>query len=247
LLSKPEQARKKLDKEKVHHSRILLVEDELNIARPLQFNLEQEGYEVRSTPSGKEALALYGREPFDLILLDLMLEEMDGFEVARQIRQRDPRLPILMLTARSAAEDRIHGLELGADDYLVKPFHLRELLLRVERMLERATWFSDKERPEHVVTIAGYPVNLDRLSGEGSRGRLQLTALEADLLRTLTSQPNRVFSRGELLKKVWGYDSRVETRTVDNFIVRLRKYFEEEPDQPRHFISLRGKGYMYVP
>lgn len=239
--------RKKLDKRQKRHSKILLVEDEVNIVRPLQFNLEQEGYEVHSTPSGKEALALYENGRFDLIILDLMLEEMDGFEVARQIRQSDPRLPILMLTARSAAEDRIHGLEIGADDYITKPFHLRELLLRVERMIERTTWFAGAEPPSCSVTIGGCRVDLDRLSGEGPRGPLQLTALEADLLKTLTSHPNRVFSRGELLEKVWGYDSSVETRTVDNFIVRLRKHFEEEPDQPRHFISLRGKGYMYIP
>ncbi len=236
-----------MDKRQKRHSKILLVEDEVNIVRPLQFNLEQEGYEVHSTPSGKEALALYENGRFDLIILDLMLEEMDGFEVARQIRQRDPRLPILMLTARSAAEDRIHGLEIGADDYITKPFHLRELLLRVERMIERTTWFAGAEPPSRSVTIGGCRVDLDRLSGEGPRGPLQLTALEADLLKTLTSHPNRVFSRGELLEKVWGYDSSVETRTVDNFIVRLRKHFEEEPDQPRHFISLRGKGYMYIP
>ena len=227
--------------------KILIVEDELNLARPLQFNLEQEGYEVRSTPSGKEALALYAREPFDLVILDLMLEEVDGFEVARQIRQRDPRLPILMLTARSAVEDRIHGLELGADDYIVKPFHLRELLLRVRRMLKRSAWYGAEESPSKPVLVAGYTVDLDRLSASGPRGDLQLTALEADLLETLTSHPNHVFSRGELLEKVWGYHSEVETRTVDNFIVRLRKYFEEEPEQPRHFVSLRGKGYMYVP
>jgi two-component system, OmpR family, alkaline phosphatase synthesis response regulator PhoP len=236
-----------LTREPKIHSRILLVEDELNLARPLQFNLEQEGYEVCSTPSGKEALALCGREPFDLIILDLMLEEMDGFEVARQIRQRDQRLPIIMLTARSAVEDRVHGLELGADDYMIKPFHLRELLLRVQRMIERATWFAGSERPSRLIMIAGYRVDLETLTGEGPRGLLQLTALEADLLKTLSSQPNHVFSRGELLEKVWGYHSEVETRTVDNFIVRLRKHFEEEPDQPRHFISLRGKGYMYVP
>lgn len=234
-------------REQKRRARILLVEDELNIARPLQFNLEQEGYEVRSTPSGIKALALYDRERFDLIILDLMLEEMDGFEVARQVRQRDQRLPIIMLTARLTAEDRIHGLELGADDYMVKPFHLRELLLRVERMIERTTWFADKEHPPQTVTISGYHVDLEKLSGEGPRGPLQLTALEADLLKALTSQPNRVLSRGELLEKVWGYHSEVETRTVDNFIVRLRKYFEEEPDHPRHFISLRGKGYMYIP
>jgi two-component system alkaline phosphatase synthesis response regulator PhoP len=227
------------------HTRILLVEDELNIARPLQFNLEQEGYEVCSTPSGKEALALYGRESFDLIILDLMLEEMDGYEVARQVRQKDQKLPIIMLTAKSTVEDRIHGLELGADDYIIKPFHLRELLLRVERMLKRSSWYTGKSSRK--ITVAGYRIDIDKLSGHGPRGPLQLTALEADLLETLISHPNRVFSRGELLEEVWGYHSDVETRTVDNFIARLRKYFEEEPEQPRHFISLRGKGYMYVP
>lgn len=236
-----------MKREKEAGPRILLVEDELNLARPLQFNLEQEGYEVRNTPSGKEALALYGRERFDLVILDLMLEEMDGFEVARQIRQRDPKLPIIMLTARSAVEDRIHGLELGADDYIIKPFHLRELLLRVDRMLERATWFAERDQPSRIVMIGEYRVDLERLRGEGPRGPLQLTVLEAELLESLTSQPNRVLSRGELLEKVWGYHSEVETRTVDNFIARLRKYFEQEPDQPRHFISLRGRGYMYVP
>jgi two-component system, OmpR family, alkaline phosphatase synthesis response regulator PhoP len=223
------------------------VEDELNLARPLQFNLEQEGYEVRLTPSGKEALNLHGREYFDLIILDLMLEEIDGFEVARQIRQKDQRLPILMLTARSTVQDRIRGLELGADDYITKPFHLAELLLRVERMLERATWYAGAASSARQISIAGYSVDLDKLSGMGPHGPLQLTALEANLLQALASQPNRVFSRGELLEKVWGYHSEVETRTVDNFIVRLRKYFEAEPDQPRHFVSLRGKGYMYVP
>jgi two-component system, OmpR family, alkaline phosphatase synthesis response regulator PhoP len=176
-----------------------------------------------------------------------MLEEMDGFEVARQIRQRDQKLPILMVTARTAEQDRILGLELGADDYIIKPFHLRELLLRVERMIERTTWYTTAARPARQIAIAGYIVDLEKLSGSGPRGRLQLTTLEADLLEALTSQPNRVLSRSELLEKVWGYRSEVETRTVDNFIVRLRKYFEQEPDQPRHFISLRGKGYMYVP
>ena len=227
------------------HSKILLVEDELNIARPLQFNLEQEGYEVFSTPSGKEALTLYERKTIDLIILDLMLEEMDGYEVARQVRQKDQRLPILMLTAKSTAEDRVQGLELGADDYIIKPFHLRELLLRVERMLKRSNWYMDE--PARKISVGKYKVDIERLSGYGPRGPLQLTALEAKLLETLISQPNRVFSRGELLEKVWGYTSDVETRTVDNFIARVRKYFEEEPDQPQHFVSLRGKGYMYVP
>jgi DNA-binding response OmpR family regulator len=152
-----------------------------------------------------------------------------------------------MLTARSAIEDRIHGLELGADDYITKPFHLKELLLRVERMIQRSSWYDAETSLPPQITVAGYSVDLEKLHAVGPRGPIQLTALEADLLQALVLQPNRVLSRGELLEKVWGYHSKAESRTVDNFIVRLRKYFEEEPDQPQHFISLRGRGYMYVP
>jgi two-component system, OmpR family, alkaline phosphatase synthesis response regulator PhoP len=227
--------------------KILLVEDEVNLAIPLRFNLEQEGYEVRSTASGKEALALQARESFDLIILDVMIEEIDGFEVARQLRRHDQKLPILILTARTTTQDRVLGLEIGVDDYMVKPFHLRELLLRVQRMLQRTAWYVGKERPEKEIEVAGYKVNLDQLKGSGPRGEMQLTVLEASLLEVLASEPNRVLSRSELLERVWDYHSDVETRTVDNFIVRLRKYFEEEPEQPRHFISVRGRGYMYVP
>ena len=230
-----------------YQARILLVEDEANLARPLQFNLEQEGYSVVATRSGKEALALQARTRFDLIILDLMLEEIDGFEVARQVRQRDEKLPILMLTARSTESDRVQGLELGADDYLIKPFHLRELLLRVQRIIQRAHWYGASPRPRKEVKVAGYTVSLEDLRGRGPRGELQLTALEASLLEVLTAEPNRVLSRAELLARVWGYHSDVETRTVDNFIVRLRRYFEEEPDQPQHFVSVRSRGYMYVP
>jgi two-component system alkaline phosphatase synthesis response regulator PhoP len=227
--------------------RILLVEDEANLARSLQFNLEQEEYEVRTTPNGNEALDWLTQEKFDLIILDIMIEGMDGFEVARQVRRRDQKLPILMLTARSTEQDRIQVLELGADDYMVKPFHLREMLLRVQRMLQRTSWYAGSERPAREITVAGYIVNLETLQGAGPRGEIQITALEADLLALLTSEPNRVFSRSELLERVWGYSAEVESRTVDNFIVRLRKYFEEEPDQPQHFLSVRGRGYMYAP
>ena len=228
-------------------SRILLVEDESHLAGPLQFNLEQEGYEICSTASGKEALALLKREKFDLIILDLTLEEMDGLEVARQVRRRNEKLPILMLTARSTERDRVIGFKLGADDYMVKPFHLPELLLRIQRMLQRSRWYLRPDRPTREVQVAGYKIDLDRLTGAGPRGSLELTALEADLLELLTAEPNTVHSRAELLERVWGYRSDVETRTVDNFIVRLRRYFEEEPEEPRHFISVRGRGYMYVP
>ncbi len=237
----------KVETEAKSPPRILLVEDEINLARPLQFNLEQEGYKVRSTPNGKEALALHSQERFDLIILDLMIEEMDGFEVARQVRQRDQKLPILMLTARSAEQDRIQGLEIGADDYMIKPFHLRELLLRVHRMLQRAGWYADKQRPSREIRVGEFYVNLDTLAAIGPGGEIQLTALEANLLEVFAAEANRVLSRAELLEKVWGYHSDVETRTVDNFIVRLRRYFEKEPERPKHFISIRGRGYMYVP
>jgi DNA-binding response OmpR family regulator len=224
---------------------ILLVEDEINLARPLCFNLEQEGYRVRATPSGREALQWLDHEHFDLIILDVMIEEIDGFEVARRVRRQDQKLPILMLTARTAEADRVLGLEIGADDYLMKPFHLRELLLRVRRMLQRSCWYADAAEPQRIINIGSYSVNFDQLAATGPSGRLQLTALEARLLEVLTSQPDRVVSRSELLEKVWGYHSDVETRTVDNFIVRLRRYFEPEPDHPRYFISIRGQGYMY--
>ena len=170
-------------------------------------------------------------------------------ELCRRIRSLS--LPhyvyILFLTVKSAPQETVAGLEVGADDYLVKPFHLRELLLRVERMLERSSWYAGSRNPAREIEVAGYSVNLEQLSGAGPHGELQLTILEGRLLDVLTSEPNRVLSRGELLEKVWGYNSEVETRTVDNFIVRLRRYFEREPEQPRHFISVRGKGYMYVP
>lgn len=227
--------------------RILLVEDEANLARPLKFNLEAEGYEVRTTPNGREAVEWFSREHYDLIILDVMIEEMDGFEVARRVRRKDQRLPILMLTARSTDQDRVLGLQLGADDYMVKPFHLRELLLRVRRMLQRSHWYAGAERPAKGITVAGFPVDLERLQGQGPRGEIQITTLEAELLSVFTAEPNRVLSRAELLERVWGYSSDVESRTVDNFIGRLRKYFEEEPDQPVHFVSVRGRGYMYVP
>lgn len=228
-------------------ARILLVEDEEHLSRPLRFNLEREGYVVRSTPSGRQALAYCSEEEFDLVILDLMIDEIDGFEVARQLRQRDERLPILMLTARSAEDDRVRGLLLGADDYIAKPFHLPELLLRVRRMIERRSWYEGRERPSRQITVGGCPVSLDSLRATGPRGEVQLTALEARLLEVMTSEPNRVLSRPELLAKVWGYHIDVETRTVDNFVMRLRKYFEKEPDEPVHFVSVRGRGYMYVP
>jgi len=227
--------------------RILLVEDEANLARPLQFNLEQEGYQVRATGSGREALELQAEQRFDLVILDLMIEEIDGFEVARQIRRKCPRLPILMLTARSTEQDRVQGLEIGADDYMVKPFHLQELLLRVRRMLERAGWYGDEMPPHREISIAGYRVNLESLSAEGPRGSFRLTNLEASLLEKMADNPHRVFSRADLLEKVWGYRGEIETRTVDNFIVRLRRYFEADPEHPEHFISVRGRGYKYIP
>jgi len=227
-------------------AKVLLVEDEEHLARLLRLNLEREGYEVTSTASGSRALELQASERFDLIILDLMIEGVDGFEVVRQVRQRDARLPVLILTARSAEQDRVRGLELGADDYMVKPFHLPEFLLRVGRMLQRGSWYDDRGRRAREIRVGDYSVEMENLRGSGPRGPFQLTLLEAKLLEVLTSEPERAMPRAELLERVWGYRMDVESRTVDNFILRLRKHFEREPDSPEHFVSVRGRGYMFV-
>jgi len=184
---------------------------------------------------------------YDLVLSDLNLPDGSGFNLLHHIRSKNYPYAVVVVTGQSDEDIAIAALKAGADDYIAKPFHLRELLLRVQRMLQRTKWYAEKNRPPSEITVAGYKVSLETLKAMGPRGEIQITVLEADLLAALTAEPERVLSRSELLERVWGYHSDVESRTVDNFIGRLRKYFEEEPEHPRHFISFRGKGYMYVP
>ncbi|WP_155877622.1 response regulator transcription factor [Desulfuromonas sp. AOP6] len=227
-------------------ARILLVEDEPSLARGLLFNLEAEGYAVTHAGSGEKALDAFSRESFSLLVLDLSLPGIDGLEVCRQIREKSPRLPILILTARSQERDRVKGLAAGADDYLTKPFSLDEFLLRIKGMLRRSGWHKEELPPGDLYAFGGNEVNLQEQTATTPRGEVSLTELEIKMLRIFFDREGEILSRAELLKLVWGMTPDTETRTLDNFIVRLRRYFEPDPANPVHFLTVRGRGYRFV-
>jgi two-component system alkaline phosphatase synthesis response regulator PhoP len=225
--------------------RILLVEDEDNLAIGLEYNLTHEGYQVTRAKDGKVASEYIHSETYDLIILDVMLPYYDGFELAQMVRKKSPQIPILMLTARTAAKDRIEGLELGADDYMTKPFHLKELLLRVKGMLKRKAWYQDVSEEEPVYQFGDNEVNFQTLVCTTAQKEIRLTPQEAMVLKYLIHHKDKIVSRKELLENVWNVSSEVETRTVDIFISRLRKYFEPEPNSPQYIKSVRGAGYQF--
>lgn len=227
-------------------SRILLVEDEETLAVGLEYNLSEEDYVVTWAEDGKKAIECFESQSFDLIILDIMLPFYNGFEVAQMVREISPQMPILMLTARTAAKDRVKGLEIGADDYLTKPFHLKELLLRVRGMLKRKTWYESATMDQPIYRIGHYEIDFTNLSYRTGKRTIQLTQLEAMVLKYLIEHRGRVVSRRELLENVWSIDSEIATRTVDNFIVRLRKYFEPNPSNPIYIKSIRSAGYMFT-
>lgn len=237
------------NKKKPTHSNntILLVEDEQNLALGLKFNLEQEGYHVELAKDGKEAIEMFAKNPCDLIILDIMLPFYNGFEVAQNVREQDPQIPILMLTARTSADDRVKGLELGADDYLTKPFHLEELLLRVKGMLKRKDWYQKSSIDTPAISFGSNEIDFNNLWARNGRKEFRLTAHEAMVLKYLFERRGKIVSRQELLEDVWQIKSDIETRTVDNFIARLRKYFEKDPSRPEFITSIRGAGYMFKP
>ncbi len=229
--------------------RILLVEDEPNLAFNLQFNLQAEGYDVVPAVDGQIALDKFNSDgPFDLIILDVMLPEVNGIEVAKKIREHDDQTHILMLTALGKDEDRLQGLSAGADDYITKPFHLQEFLLRVKRMIRRSQYFATTNETEqsHIIKMGPFELNTELLQLKSPNGAFVLTALEADVLREFFVNPERVLSRQHLLDTVWGVKGDLETRTVDNFIVRLRRFLESDPTHPKHLVSVRGRGYRFV-
>jgi DNA-binding response OmpR family regulator len=229
----------------VKNEKLLLVEDEENLAVGLEFNLTEEGYNVFWAKDGKQALDIFKSDKFDLIILDIMLPYFNGYEVAEIVRKDCPQMPILMLTAKTKTEDKIKGLEVGADDYLTKPFHLQELLLRVKGMLKRKHWYSKSIEKESIYKINSWIINFENLQCKKGNFTIQLTVYEAMVLKYLLENKNKVVTRKELLENVWHMNPEVETRTVDNFIVRLRKYFENDPSAPVHFISIRGAGYIF--
>ena len=224
--------------------RILLVEDEQSIREPVKLNLELEGYEVVSASTGKKALKATKEQHFDLMILDIMLPEVDGYQIAEQVRLTNTKVPIIMLTAKSDGPDRILGLKKGADDYLTKPFQLEELLLRVEKLLTRSK--NDGDGGVESVEFGRNRVNFQTYEAETPRGAINLTKKEAMLLKLLVDRKNEVVSRQQILQSVWGYDVYPSTRTIDNFILSFRKYFEENPKDPKYFQSVRGVGYKFV-
>lgn len=224
--------------------RILLVEDEESIANLVKMNLELDNYQVVWTANGKEAVDLFRKERFDLILLDIMLPGLNGIEVCEQIRLHNPSIPILMLSAKGEAKDRILGLKTGADDYLPKPFILEELLLRIEKLLQRSNE-EIKGELEYYEFDDNY-IDFNLYEARGPKGDFKLTKKEVLLLRLLIERKNKVVSRKEILQAVWGYDVIPTTRTIDNFILMLRKNFEKDPGKPEYFKSIRGVGYKFV-
>lgn len=227
-------------------TKILLVEDEETLAIGLEYNLTEEGYSVKTAKDGREAINMYECEQFDLIILDIMLPYLNGFEVAEFIRERSPQLPILMLTAKTGFNDKIKGLELGADDYITKPFHLQELLLRIKGMLKRKMWYKNVTRLNPVYEFGSNKINFDNMNCSTDKEKIKLTYIEAMVLKYLIDRKNAVVTRKELLENVWHVNPDIETRTVDNFIGRLRKYFEPDPANPIFIKSVRGVGYMFV-
>jgi two-component system alkaline phosphatase synthesis response regulator PhoP len=225
--------------------KILLVEDEQHISFMLQYNLQADGYEIVAAMNGKTALNLYQSEkPFDAIILDVNLPEIDGFQILEQIRAEDTRTGILMLTARASDQDRLEGLTGGADDYLTKPFNLLELIARVARMVERAKLFQEPKVEKKSIHFAKWTLDHDALLlCRDSQEPMPLTALEADLFKEFLVHKDKVLSREHLLKEVWGLKGDIESRTVDNFILRLRKILEEDSSKPRYLLSVRGRGY----
>lgn len=227
--------------------RILLVEDEPNLLFNLDFNLKSEGYEVISASNGRSALDAYQTQgPFAVIILDVMLPEINGFELAKIIREKDRRTQILMLTARASESDVIEGLEQGADDYMTKPFSFKELMLRVKRMAARTELFQQAKETSSSATqiwFDKFMFDEETLELSGPKKKATLTSLEAKVLAEFLAHPQVILSRKHLLHSVWNVSENIETRTVDNFIMRIRKYIEDDPSKPKLLKSIRGRGY----
>jgi DNA-binding response OmpR family regulator len=242
---------------------VLIVEDEQHLADGLKFNLEAEGYEVETVTDGETALELLAQNPkrpeqpvqlkqFDAVVLDVMLPGKDGFEVARELRQSGQYVPILMLTARSRPEDVLRGFEAGADDYVPKPFELAILIARLRGLLRRREWLRMSQDSSHpsakneVFNFSGKTIDFSKLELIAGGRTVQLTLMEAELLRYLVKHEDRVVSRQKLLEDVWGMREDTDTRAIDNFIVRLRRYIEDDPSSPNHLLTVRGVGYRFV-
>jgi two-component system alkaline phosphatase synthesis response regulator PhoP len=232
---------------RVPAAHILVVEDDPHLAAGVMENLRADGYEVSAAGDGEAALAWLGTHGCALIVLDVMLPGADGFAVCRTLREQGNSTPVLFLTARGDPADRVRGLEAGGDDYLAKPFHLAEFLLRVRAILRRWEWYRSATSTTAVLRFGGNEVDFRAFRARSWNGDAQeLTEKEAMILKVLAEHAGEIVSREDLLERVWGYDVFPSTRTVDNFILRLRKRFEKDPASPRHFLTVWGVGYRFL-
>src|SRR5215469_2002040 len=242
-------------------ARILVVEDETHLAQGLLFNLQAEGFEVQIASDGETALAALTSNGvrFDAVLLDVMLPGKDGFAVVSELRVKQNYVPVLMLTARGRPEDVLEGFAAGADDYLPKPFELAILLARLQGLLRRSAWQRSAQSPAgaspgedrnsgdlQVFSFQGKTIDFASLELRTNGSKIQLTVMEAELLRHLVRNEGRVVSRKSILEEVWGLHEDTDTRAIDNFVVRLRRYIEADPGKPRHLLTVRGIGYRFV-
>ncbi len=226
---------------------ILLVEDEENLQEALKLNLELEGYEVSSCFDGANALKMVAQEHFDLMILDVMLPELDGITVCETIRLTNTELPILILSAKNSSADKVLGLKKGADDYLTKPFNLEELLLRVNKLIKKSEQLSIKQPLPEIYEFGKNKIDFKAAESYNKEGvKFELTKKELMLLKLLIENKNEVVTREKILQAVWGYHVYPTTRTIDNFILNFRKYFEEDSRNPRYFHSARGVGYKFT-
>jgi two-component system alkaline phosphatase synthesis response regulator PhoP len=230
-------------------TQVLVVEDDPHLAAGVHENLRAEGYEVSGASDGEQALGWLREHECGLIVLDVMLPGIDGFGVCRTLREQGNNTPVLFLTARGDPADRVRGLEAGGDDYLAKPFHLQEFLLRVRAILRRWDWYRNASATAAtaVLRFGGNEVDFRAFRGRSWNGQMQeLTEKEAMILKVLAEHAGEIVSREDLLERVWGYDVFPSTRTVDNFILRLRKRFEADPANPKHFLTVWGVGYRFL-
>ncbi|MBK9386795.1 MAG: response regulator transcription factor [Planctomycetes bacterium] len=227
---------------------LVIVEDEEHLAEVISDNLALEGYAIEVIGDGLQALERLRREPAPaLVLLDVMLPSLDGFRICETLRREGSQLPILFLTARGEADDRVRGLELGGDDFLAKPFDLRELMLRVRAILKRAAWYRGPSPSGDALVLGSARIDFKRYVAVVQGREIQLSQKETMILRCLAEKPGEVVSRAAILDRVWGYDAFPTERTIDNFIVRLRRLLEPDPQSPRYIHTVRGTGYRLTP
>ncbi len=225
---------------------ILIVDDEEHLADALAHNLQFEGFSTTVVYDGEEGLKLARTIQFDLVILDIMMPKLDGLEVCRRLRATGSRVPILFLTAKAADADRLLGLKVGADDYVAKPFLLEELILRIHGVFRRQEWYTTAPADQEIFRFGKNEVNFLTYEATTSGRTVSLTEKECMLMKLLVERRDQVVSREEILERVWGYRFSTSSRTIDNFIVRLRRYFEADPKDPRYIHSVRGVGYRFT-